>query len=310
MANLTRNLRDQANYQNWQTYFQWEQRLTLLSTSIFEWVNTPDTVNQRYLERTLFYRGQTLFFKDKSKYKLGFLALPVSNYGDLNVYGEHTTRQPIAMNGVNILVDENGKQVIYDDSDSIVIWNNDIKYPTYPFVQQYAERIAENQRSIDVNIKNQKFPVIITGSEKSKMSLVNMYNQYNGNVPAIFGYNQGQRAAPIEAINTNYPFVADKLQTNKKAELDEFLTFLGIHTANTAKKERLNESEVFTYDQFANMCAQTFYLTRKRFCEKARKLWPDELKDIDVRFRNPDMNSITALAETPPDGSDNNGSDA
>ena len=37
------------------TYVQYIRRLTELATSMFEWKNLPDTVDERYIEMQLFY---------------------------------------------------------------------------------------------------------------------------------------------------------------------------------------------------------------------------------------------------------------
>ena len=56
--------------------------------------------------------------------------------------------------------------------------------------------------------------------------LQNLYNQYNGNQPAIFGDKNILDTDIIKAIKTDSPFIADKLQDYKKEIWNEALTFL------------------------------------------------------------------------------------
>lgn len=69
----------------WRQYFD---RLQQLSMVMFKWEGLPDSVDVRFLERTLFNKGDCLFFKDsdltlKENMDGTFLALPSANYGIL-----------------------------------------------------------------------------------------------------------------------------------------------------------------------------------------------------------------------------------
>ena len=57
---------------NNRTYQQYYNRLTELAISMFEWKNLPPSVDERFLEMTLFSDGVAVFFKDDV---LGELAL-------------------------------------------------------------------------------------------------------------------------------------------------------------------------------------------------------------------------------------------
>ena len=50
------------NMFTWRQYFD---RLRELSMTMFEWTNLPKTVDERFLEKTLFERGNCIFFFDE-----------------------------------------------------------------------------------------------------------------------------------------------------------------------------------------------------------------------------------------------------
>jgi hypothetical protein len=110
-----------------------------------------------------------------------------------------------------------------------VLVRNDMDgLPTLDTMSLFALRLYEAERTMDVNIKSQKTPVLVLVDEKQRLTLLNMYNQYDGNQPFIFGDkdNFSNNGSPINAIKTEAPFLADKLMDYKKEIWNEALTFL------------------------------------------------------------------------------------
>ena len=214
---------------SWRTYFT---RLMELAISTFEWENLPDTCDERFMELSLFNNGSAVFFKDEV---LGYLTLKVLNNGMLNVYNVPTNRSAFAVNGYQ-------KQL--NDKNSIIIWNNRLREPSWPLVQYYAKRLWEYDRIIDVNIRAQKTPVLIQGTENQRLSLLNLYKEYDGNAPVILADKTLDIGNVIKSVKTDAPLVADKIYTLKTQLWNEALTALGISNVSFQKKERLISDEV------------------------------------------------------------------
>lgn len=214
---------------SWRTYFT---RLMELAISTFEWENLPDTCDERFMELSLFNNGSAVFFKDEV---LGYLTLKVLNNGMLNVYNVPTNRRAFAVNGYQ-------KQL--NDKNSVIIWNNRLREPSWPLVQYYAKRLWEYDRIIDVNIRAQKTPVLIQGTENQRLSLLNLYKEYDGNAPVILADKTLDIGNVIKSVKTDAPLVADKIYTLKTQLWNEALTALGISNVSFQKKERLISDEV------------------------------------------------------------------
>ena len=165
---------ESARY-NKQGYMQYFDRLTELSISMFEWKNLPDTIDERFMELTLFGDGMVVFFKDEV---LGYLALRTMIGGRLDVYQIPTERTAYASNGYNKML---------NNENSVIIFNNMIHKPSSMVVETYSRRLYELDRSIDVNAKAQKTPVFIQCDESQRLTMKNMYMKYEGNEPFIFG---------------------------------------------------------------------------------------------------------------------------
>jgi hypothetical protein len=124
-----------------------------------------------------------------------------------------------------------------------------------------------------VNINAQKTPILIRADEKTRKSLETIYNMYEGDKPVIFGA-KGLMEKPFEVLNTDAPFIADKLREEKRAVWNEALEFLGVNTnPSDKKKERLIVDEVNTNNEQIDLQAETMLLTRQQACEKMNNLF-------------------------------------
>ena len=260
-------------------------RLSELAMSMFKWKNMPDTVDTRFLEYTLFYEGAVVFFEDESLRKNqlaeggGYLALQTVLGGDLNVYRVPNTRKAYAVNGyINNLNQDN----------SVIIWNNMIRLPEYGRMMFYAHKLYQVDRAIDVNVKGQRFPIAILCDESQRLTMKNVYKQYDGNEPFIFG-DKNLDLSGIQVINTGSPYVADKLQQLKNNIWSEAMMCLGIPNSPTEKKERLvsNEAKV---SQGGTLASRSSRLEmRKMACNEINKMFG---LDIDVEY-NQDLDMTT-----------------
>lgn len=216
---------------NNQTFIHYLNRLKELAVSMFEWKNVPDTVDIRYLELTLMQDGMAIFFNDE---ELGYLGLQVMIGGNLNVYRIPIIRRAYAVNGYS-------KDLNPDDS--VIIFNNMLHTNSIMDLEMFALKLYECDRTIDVNIKAQKTPVALLCDENQRLVMKNLYLQYDGNMPFIFG-SKNLDIKQIQAINTGAPFVADKVMETKNQVWNEALTYLGISNTSYQKKERLISDEV------------------------------------------------------------------
>lgn len=230
--------RKNKDYQFWDsarmnrdTFLQYYNRLTELSLNMYEWKNLPDSVDPRFLELTLFSDGMAVFFQDDV---LGYLALQCMIGGSLNVYRVPLWRKAYATNGYN-------QQLT--PQNSVIIFNNYLRTNNLLDIEMYARRLTEIERSIDVNVKGQKTPKVLTCPENQRLVLKNLYMQYEGNEPFIFG-DKKLDIEGLKVLDTTSPFVADKLQILKRQVWNEALTYIGIENSNTEKKERLVTDEI------------------------------------------------------------------
>lgn len=259
----------QSARRNNATYLQYYMHLTELAMSMFEWKNLPPTVDARFLELTLFEDGQIVFFKDE---ELGYLCLQCAVNGGFNVYRIPTNRRAYAVNGYQKNLTEN---------DSVIIYNNFLHTNSMLDVRNFAERLYNIDRAIDVNINAQKTPILIKCDEQQRLTMLNTYQQYDGNQPVIFG-DKALNTNAFQVLNTGAPLVADKLYTLKTQLWNECLTYLGISNINVQKKERLITDEV-TRNQGGTIASRYSRLeARRQACEQINRMFG---LDIECNYR-------------------------
>ena len=268
----TRKEIDVAMGANNATYIDYLDRLRLLSTSIFSWKNLDKVAGfgaERFLEQALYDNGRACFVKDP---ELGFMVLKVNPSDKLNIY-----QLPIKVQAWSIGY---SKQFKFDDVAYIM--NNVLQKPTLSTIMLIAYRLYETERTIDVNLMAQKTPVLIQGDTKTILTLKQVYEQYSGNTPFIFGNKQFDVSNKLSAIKTDAPYIIDKLTQHKKDLMTEALNFLGIDNFFSDKKERLITAEAEGTEALTNFYLNCFYKTRQEAVdiinEKFLKDSPDKIE--------------------------------
>lgn len=209
------------------TYMQYLNRLTELSVSMFEWKNLPPTVDARYIELHLFETGSMVYFDDDV---IGNLCLDCLPTGRLDVYGNPVLRRAYSR--------YNNYQKLLKESNSVIIWNNYLHTNSILEVKMFARRLYNLDRIIDVNANAQKTPVLIQGTEQQRLTLKNLYKEFDGNSPFIFG-DKNLDLNSLKCLQTGAPYVCDKLYNLKQMYWNEALTYLGINNTGAQKRERM-----------------------------------------------------------------------
>ena len=242
-----------------------------LSISMFEWKNLPSTCDVRYLELALFMNGSAVFFQDDVL--KDYVALDVICSGRLDVYGNPVLRRAYSR--------YNNYQKLLKGNNSVIIWNNYTRTNSVLDVEMFAKRLYNLDRIIDVNANAQKTPILIKCDETQRLTMLNVYKEYDGNSPVIFG-DKALNSNGLEVLSTGAPYVADKLYTLKTQIWNEALTYLGISNINVQKKERLITDEV-TRNQGGTIASRYSRLESRR--EAVRKINDMFGLNIEVNYR-------------------------
>lgn len=280
-------------YLNDNTYLDYLNRMEQICESMFEWVNLPDSMDSRFLERTLFFYGQASILKDEN---YGIINTQCNVDDRLNIYYLPTKLKCWSLDYMKSRIIYSGfkNEKLNEDNQCILVMNNWNRIPTADSIKLFAYRLYLAQRTIDTNISSMRTPVMILGTEKQKLTLTNLFNQYDGNQPFIFGDNDLLSPDMLKAIRTDSPYVTDKISDYKKEIWNEFLQFIGVNALSVEKKERLVTDEASAGNESVNLNLQAYLAPRQKACKQFNDLFgfTGTDKEISVRLRSDLYNII------------------
>lgn len=267
---------DESLMKNTEDYGQYLMMLTELSISMFDWENLPSTINQRFLELTLFSDGFAAFFKDEDldaeaitgvpdtdNDTGAYLALQVSMNGRLNVY-----REPIYYRAYAV----NGYQKQLNNNNSVIIYNNMLHTNSILIAKIFARRLYNLDQIINVNANAQKTPVAIQCDETERLTYLNAFKEIDGNAPVLFA-TKNIDLSQLKAINMQAPYVADKLYQLKNQYWNEAMTYLGISNVSFQKKERMVQDEVIRSQGGTIASRYSRLQSRRDACDKINSMF-------------------------------------
>lgn len=289
---------------NDETYFNYLDRMKSVVLSMFEWVNLPEGMDSRYLEKCLYYKGMATFLYDEN---YGFLNTQCASNGYLNIYGLPSSLNCMTFNGIHwyrnlyTKLAETKEEIEEQRKNECIFIMNDMDgIPTRFTIELFGLRMYEAERACDVNIKSMKTPVMIVCSDNQRLTMENLYSQYDGNAPFIFAdKNSSINPDSLKAIRTDAPYVADKLINYKKEIWNEFLTYIGVNNVSIEKAERLITAEASQNNELINLYLQNRLVPRQRACKQFNDLFglTGTDKEISVRVRS-DLHNIIKNAES------------
>lgn len=244
------------------------RRFCLVALNNFEWINLPEEIKPRYIERCLFYNGSCVFTKTD---EFGYIVLPAAMQGELDLYYEPTKWNVIGRSFTKEVTDEN----------AVLMRNNQFCAASEPDVRWYAMKIADIERAIDVNVNLHKVPWLFKGNSRNMLTLKNIFKQVEQNEPAIY-VDENLSDKSFNVFDTNQPYIVDKLYDYKIRKTLEFFEMYGYPTTQTEKAERLTMTESEVKVEFSDSgYVGAMYEYRKQACEEINKMFG---LNIDVKI--------------------------
>ena len=227
----------------------------LIAMNAFKWSNLPDGILERHIERELFDHGKAIFFKRPDNKR--FMCLECSSTGMLNTYGDPLYYTAFGFNYREKL----------DADECVIIENNKLRTATHDYIMFYTNKITEAERTMDVNVKANKTPVVVLCDDKDVLSFKRIFQMVDGNSPAIYA-DRSINLENVQALDLKAKFLGQDLMDYKKTVENELLTFLGINNVPVEKKERLITDEASSNNQLIESFFDLQLEARQRACDE------------------------------------------
>lgn len=216
---------------NYKTYLMYRRQLLTLAENVFSFKNLPTYIDVSYVNMQLVNTGSIAFFVDDI---LGLLALPYVNQGNLDVYGRPTK--------IRVHSNTNYHKTL-NQGEFVIMYDNNGHYPLLYDVLQYAERLALNTRTSDINISQQKTPRFWKTTANKLKSVQDKINNVDAFAETVIDYDN-LLIDDTSLVLSPAPFVADKIDQHQEKIWNEFLRLIGVSNLQYQKKERNITDEI------------------------------------------------------------------
>lgn len=230
-----------------------------IALNVYKWEGLPNGLESRHIERALYEKGEAFFFDDEM---LGLMCLPSSGTNNLNIYGDPTS----------VMVTGHGYCKQLNIKKGVRILNNDSATATHVHVDHYSRKLAEVESLMDQNLNQQRFPYFLKATKSTEFSLKAMFKKMMEGETGIIVNKDHVNGDSIEVMNTEVPYLLDRLQSQLECYRKELLTFLGINSS-VEKKERLLVDEVNSNNDYINMSLDLGLKQRQLAADKINEMF-------------------------------------
>lgn len=232
----------EAKLKNEATFAQYYNMLKNISESTFLYNGLPETIDPAYLEKILFDYGLAAVFDEPD---IGLVCLPCVAAGGFDINGiPKNVRAFSGFTGFNRLLKHDSFSV--EKSECVLIYNVNREFSSSIYkgtLGAFAERLANDSRTEDINIYAQRTPVVIVAPDSQIETFMNTIDRYENFGKWLFGY-KGFDPETVKALKTDAPFVANEINEHRTRIWNEALGFMGVSNVSVYKKERVTTDEV------------------------------------------------------------------
>ena len=264
------------NNEQYEFYYTYLKQLAM---AIFKWEGLPPEIDQRFLELCLYERGLSVFFyaEDYEKY----FACSGSPNGSVNMYNNPTAF---------IAYGASGFRRMLTADQCVPIWNNYLRLPEALAMRVYARRLANIDRTIDVNLFALKSPIFMNVPEAKRLTVQKLMRQYSGNEPIILGIDGLVDPKDMTYISPDVPNHVIELYEAKQTVWSEIMTYFGIDNTNIQKAERVQAAEVRSNNGQIEASRLTRLNIRREACKEINRKYHSEGLEVWVDY-NRDISS-------------------
>lgn len=267
-----------AGYNN-RLYVTLRNQIMGMALTRYHWINLPDSVDERFLELTLFNQGIATLATPRSGAHAGeWLGLMVGGWQSApDMYGNPKRWNALGMNGYQFYV---------TPLNGMYIWDNHLRTPIIDRIDVWVRELVDIIRTMQQNRVHQKTPLILYGPQEKRLDLTNYIKQLGGGEVAIIASDgiTDLQATTLTPPNAT-PYLGEQLWATYQNIWGQIYGSLGISNL-PFKAERQIEDEVRSQTDPTDIVALDGLTTRRQACQYLNTHFPDFAdKPLDVVWR-------------------------
>lgn len=226
----------------------------------FKWEGLPDTVNLRFLELTLFRDALAVIYQLPDNDEI--VAVQGTGSGVINMNQEPTSFTVV---GPGMKSKEVSAKAVTP------IWANYMRIPDWDIVEIYARRIADVERTIEINALNARRTKVVVHDINTDLSMTNFDRQLKEGASTIKVMSDDiSKGVTALDMGIDTKSLVD-LSVLRSRYINDVFAMLGINGANQDKKERLVADEVNANDDQVMSRRFVALNARRLACEDMNK---------------------------------------
>lgn len=240
-------------------YLEW---FVSICQNRYIWHDLPSGTNTRFLEKVLLQSGVATIAATDDMPSV-WLSIRAAFSSDINVYGDPITWHAIGENGKTQFDVRSGV-------NGVLVWDRESRITIWYKLVSIAQKLARYSLTENINLLHQFTPFLITAPEEMQLSIINAFAQVMEGQPAIVGYPELSTTinnGAISAINTQTPWIGDKLQSGAIGAWGEFFRLTGIPHLQYEKRDRLITDEAQATMSPTKLALLDGLKSRQRACD-------------------------------------------
>lgn len=263
-----------------------------LCANRFKWTGLPATVDVRYLELTILKHALSVFYYEP---KYGrFVSMQGSPVGLSNMQDEPVSFT-IPRRGITEL---GGKKSRWQ---AVPIWGNYTRSSDMGLIAIFAQRLAQIDRTIEVNTKQARRPTVLVGNKNQRHTLTTINNQIDEG-QAVIGISNGVDMEQIKAFDLGFnPQTIEQNHISRGRVWNQCMSLLGINNANQDKKERLVSDEVAANDEQVSAMKSVYLNARQHAAEEINRMFDGSPEHAEFTGYTGEPLNVSVEFNTEPD---------
>ena len=269
----------------------------------------PETVSERVLKESILWHGGFFLFK-KNGGDLGLPGMPTGSftlYGDpvaANVFGRNGFTEEIKLyipQGADTTVREKaGGGTAPEDGTGVWVRANHLVFPFINYVIEYADKVADSLRTLDIVRSNLKRPYIVSAEESIINTVKAFFNSRENNEEFIISSGvfpaDKIKLLPFETTSDSIRDVTMLIEWY----LAQFHQIIGVNAPMTVdKKAEVTTAELNSHQGVETLHVQMIEDTLQRDIDFA-----NEKLGLDITIKAPEVET-TEMSENGEEGQDN-----